>query len=227
MNSQAGDRPDVNSVLDCQTAYWDRVAAEKRFTLPFNKKKFRNLVDIEGKVLDLGCGYGRICEIIYGLGYRKVIGLDIAAKMISRGRKQHPHLDLRVLNPGQWPGRPASFDAVVLFAVLTCIPTNKGQQTLLGQIAHVLRPGGILYLSDFWLQQDDRNLDRYSAYEQKYGIYGVFELPEGVVLRQHDRAWMDALLSRFDTIALEDIAATTMNGHHSLGFQYVGRKGGD
>ena len=79
-------------------------------------------LDLRGKtLLDFGCGYGRICEIMDGLGYRKIIGLDIAAKMITRGRKRNPHLDLRVLNPGQWPGRPECFDAVVLFAVLTCI----------------------------------------------------------------------------------------------------------
>lgn len=211
--------------LDNQTAYWDRVAEEKNFTLPFNKKRFGNLVDLEAKVLDFGCGYGRTCEILDGLGYRKTTGLDIAEKMIDRGRKRNPHLDLRVLNPSQWPGRPAFYDAVVLFAVLTCIPTNIGQETLLEQIAHVLRPGGILYISDFWLQEDDRNLNRYRVFEQKYGTYGVFELPEGVVLRHHDRAWVHALLSRFDTVVLEDIETITMNGHHTHGFQYFGRKG--
>lgn len=214
----------MNNILDNQTAYWDRVAEEKNFTLPFNKKKFRDLVNIEGKVLDLGCGYGRICEIMVGLGYRNIIGLDTAARMITRGLKRNPDLDLRVLNPGQWPGRPESLDAVVLFAVLTCIPTDRGQKKLLEQIAYALRPGGILYMSDFWLQEDERNLDRYRAFEQKYGAYGVFELPEGVVLRHHDRARMDALLSMFDKVALEDMEVTTMNGHHSLGFQYFGRK---
>jgi len=144
--------------------------------------------------------------------------------MINRGRKRNPQLDLRVLNPGRWPGRPESFDAVVLFAVLTCIPTNTGQKTLLEQIGHVLRPGGILYMSDFWLQEDDRNLERYRVFEQKYDSFGVFELPDGAVLRHHDRAWIHALLSRFNTVALEDIEVTTMNGHRSLGFQYFGRK---
>ena len=214
----------MDNVLDGQTAYWDRVAEEKNFTLPFNEKQFSRLVDLEGEVLDFGCGYGRICDIMDGLGYRKIIGLDLATKMINRGRKRNPQLDLRVLNPGRWPGRPESFDAVVLFAVLTCIPTNTGQKTLLEQIGHVLRPGGILYMSDFWLQEDDRNLERYRVFEQKYDSFGVFELPDGAVLRHHDRAWIHALLSRFNTVALEDIEVTTMNGHRSLGFQYFGRK---
>jgi SAM-dependent methyltransferase len=200
------------------------VAKEKNFTLPFNKKTFRSLVDSEGDVLDFGCGYGRICEILDGLGYRKTIGLDISEKMIVRGRKRYPHLDLRVLTPERWIGPSESYDAVVLFAVLTCIPTHTGQTTLLEQIAHVLRPGGILYISDFWLQEDDRNLERYRAFEQKYGSFGVFELPDGAVLRHHDRAWVRSLLSRFDTVAQKDIDVITMNGHRSLGFQYFGRK---
>ena len=224
MTRQAGNKRDLDGILDSQSAYWDRVADKKNFTLPFNTETFRSLVDLKARVLDFGCGYGRICEILDGLGYRKTIGLDTAEKMIDRGKKQCPHLDLRVLNPGQWPGPPESFDAVVLFAVLTCIPTNRGQKTLMEQIAHVLRPGGILYMSDFWLQEDDRNIKRYRAFEEKYGTYGVFELDEGVVLRHHDRAWVRSLLTRFTMIAQEDIEVTTMNGHQSLGFQYFGRK---
>ena len=216
----------MSDSLDNQAAYWDRVAEEKEFTLPFNTIKFKGLVGFEEKVIDFGCGYGRICEIMNVLGYRNIIGLDMAAKMITRGRKRNPHLDLRVLNPVRWPGHSDSIDAVVLFAVLTCIPTDTGQKHLLDQIAHVLRPGGILYISDFWLQEDDRNLNRYRAFEQKYRTYGVFELPEGVVLRHHERGWVDTLLSGFETVALEDIEVTTMNGHRSLGFQYFGRKAG-
>ena len=79
-------------------------------------------------------------------------------------------------------------------------------------------------MSDFWLQEDGRNIKRYRAFEEKYGTYGVFELDEGVVLRHHDRAWVRSLLTRFTMIAQEDIEVTTMNGHQSLGFQYIGRK---
>ena len=206
-----------------QTAYWDGVSNTKTFTHPLHAALFKRLVPREAKVIDIGCGYGRTCNTLYDLGYRHLLGLDISRKMVARGRTVYPHLALDALTPDAWSAHAESVDAVILFAVLTCIPTNNGQTALMDNIAAILKPGGIVYISDYWLQADDRNRERYRAFEEKYGIYGVFELPEGAVVRHHDRAWMEELLSRFDTVVLEDVEVTTMNGHHSLGFQYVGR----
>jgi SAM-dependent methyltransferase len=200
------------------------VAAEKIFTHPFNAAQFKSFVPAEARIIDLGCGYGRTCNLLYDQGYRNVLGLDISREMVARGRKAYPHLDLRELTPETWASHVDSADAVILFAVLTCIPLNNAQTALLDNITTTLKAGGIVYISDYWLQADSRNLERYETYEETYGIYRVFELPEGAVVRHHDRAWVKSLLSRFETLAMEDIEVTTMNGHHSLGFQYVGRK---
>lgn len=214
--------------LDKQTAYWDSVAGEKTFTHPLNAVVFKQLVPREATVIDIGCGYGRTCNALYELGYRNLLGLDISRRMVAHGRTAYPHLKLEALTPGTGSAHAESADAVILFAVLTCIPTNNGQTALMDKVAFILKPGGIVYISDYWLQKDDRNLDRYGAFEDKYGTYGVFELPGGAVVRHHDRTWVQSLLSRFDALALEDITVTTMNGHRSLGFQFFGRKkGGD
>ena len=63
-------------------------------------------------------------------------------------------------------------------------------------------------------------------FKDKYGIYGVFELPEGTIVRHHDKDWILSLLRDFITVDLFDIEVTTMNGNTSLGFQYFGRKRG-
>lgn len=214
----------MNDSIDNQAAYWDGVAAVKTFTHPLNVAVFEQLVPGEAKIVDIGCGYGRTCNTLYERGYRNLLGLDISRKMVARGRTAYPHLDLRALTPETWKIHAESVDAVILFAVLTCIPTNSAQTALVDNITTILKPGGIVYISDYWLQEDDRNRERYRAFAATYGIYGVFKLPEGAVVRHHDRAWVQALLSRFDAIALEDIAVITMNGHHSRGFQYFGRK---
>lgn len=200
------------------------MAGAKTFTHPLNIELFTKLVSMEAVVIDIGCGYGRTCSTLVDLGYQNVLGLDISREMVARGRKAFPHLDLRELTPGTWAAHAESADAVMLFAVLTCIPTDNGQTALMDKIAAILKPGGLVYISDYWLQTDDRNLERYRAYEEKYGIYGVFELPEGAVVRHHDRAWMNMLLTGFDKIAMADIEVITMNGHHSGGFQYFGQK---
>ncbi|WP_407940756.1 class I SAM-dependent methyltransferase [Nonomuraea antri] len=65
-------------------------------------------------------------------GFSDVSGVDLSPALISRGRQLHPDLRLAVLeSPPSLPYPPTSFDVVLLFAVLTCIPdtTNSGHSS--------------------------------------------------------------------------------------------------
>lgn len=50
------------------------------------------------------------------------------------------------------------------------------------------------------------------------------ELPEGAVLRHHSEDWIHELLSDFRGVKYERLTFTTMNGHTSNGFYYLGEK---
>jgi hypothetical protein len=58
----------------------------------------------------------------------------------------------------------------------------------------------------------------------KYGTYGVFELPEGVVLRHQEPRALEALTAGYETVALDHTVVETMNGHRASGFQWLGTK---
>ena len=106
--------------------------------------------------------------------------------MIAAARQKYPAISFEVLNDFKDVGlADGSVDAVLLFAVLTSVPTNGGQRAILAETSRVMRPGGILYISDMWLQKDARNLERYVDGEKKHGVYGVFDLSEGVTVRVH------------------------------------------
>jgi len=117
-----------------------------------------------------------------------------------------------------------SVDATFLFSVLTCVPSDYGQRSIIQEISRVLRRGGLLYISDLWLQSDLRNVERYERGQAKYGMYGVFDLPEGVTVRHHDRRWIETLTSKYELLALDEIEVQTMNGNLARGFQWFGRK---
>jgi len=119
-----------------------------------------------------------------------------------------------------------SCDAVILFAVLTCIVNDKEQAALLKEIERVLKPNGILYINDFLLNTDERNIERYKSFQDKYQKYGVFELPEGAVVRHHDIKWVEQCVQLFDKLILNQVVYTTMNGNKSNGYYYLGRKRG-
>lgn len=206
-----------------QNEYWNSVSEKKEFTTPFQAEAFSKFVKRESRILDIGCGYGRTLDELYHNGYRNLIGLDFSSGMIERGKQQFPYLDLRVKENDTIALPDGSVDAVILFAVLTCIQTNEEQEQLLREIKRVLKPQGILYVNDFLLNTDERNLSRYEKFKEVYGTYGVFELPEGAVCRHHDEAWIKQLLGDFSELEYSHLTFTTMNGNKSNGFYFIGK----
>ena len=212
------------SELDRQVSYWDAVATEKTFTHPVDVARLREVTKEDARILDYGCGYGRTCAELASLGYRHVTGVDMSREMIARGHAQFPELDLRLHAETALPFAPAMFDVCILFAVLTCIPSDDGQRALVADLYRVLRPGGILYVSDYPIQEDERNQARYHEFEREYGTFGVFRLPDGGVVRHHGMDWVHELLAAFTPAVESVLAVPTMNGNPAKVFQIFARK---
>lgn len=176
----------------------------------------------ESRILDFGCGYGRSLGELFGSGYRNLIGFDFSPAMIAAARARFSEIAFYELQSSTIPLPDSSVDGTLLFSVLTCVPTDDGQRAIVSELRRVLRPGGLLYISDLWLQHDERNLSRYARDEAKYGTYGVFDLPEGVTVRHHDPKWIESLTSDFETVALDHIEVVTMNGNPAKAFQWFG-----
>lgn len=136
----------------------------------------------------------------------------------------HPYLNLRKIVRGSLPYSNASFHAVILIAVLTCIPQTGEQRRLLAEIRRILKDDGILYAADFLLNRDRRNVERYEKYRSRHEDYGVFETPGGGVFRHHSREHVEIVTAEFEKLTFEAETYTTMNGHESRGFTYIGRK---
>ncbi|MFC7262734.1 class I SAM-dependent methyltransferase [Streptomyces lutosisoli] len=212
------------SDLDSQTAYWDAAAATKRFTHPLHTP-WLDGVGPSAAILDYGCGYGRTLEELERQGFGNLSGVDTSPGMITRARSLHPAMRFAVLDtPPTLAWADASVDVVVLFAVLTCIPSDEAQRRLIAELHRVLKPGALLYLSDLPLQDDRRNRERYTRFAEQYGAYGVFETSDGAVCRHHATDWFTSLLAAFETVDTRRTTVNTMNGHESAGLQILARK---
>lgn len=214
--------------LDRQLDYWNRVGPRKSFGHPVNFERLKQWLSSGSRILDVGCGYGRALGLLFDRGYLNLIGCDLAPAMVDMARERSPAIDFaEISSPPHLPLADASVDATLLFTVLTCVPTDQGQQAIVEEVGRVLRPGGLFYISDLWLQTDERNRERYVRDEPKYGTYGVFDLPEGVTVRHHDPSWIATLTRDFDALALDHINIQTMNGHPAKCFQWFGLKRSD
>lgn len=208
--------------LDSQFEYWNTAGAQKSFAHPLNLQRLSQWISPGSRILDYGCGYGRCLGELLNAGYSNLIGFDFSPAMIAAASARFPGITFQAVQSSTIPLPDASVDAALLFSVLTCMPTNDGQRTLVGELHRVLKPRGLLYISDLWLQTDERNLIRYVRDEQKYGVYGVFDLPEGVTVRHHDPEWIETLTKDFDVLSLDQIEVRTMNGNPAKAFQWLG-----
>jgi len=196
-----------------ETPFWNQAAGTKKFTHPLHHARLANGLSRTAHILDFGCGQGRLCAELMELGFRNVVGADSSPEMIRAAQRVCPDFSFVVNEGARLPFAPGSFDAILLFAVLTCIPDDAAQKTLLAEFKRILRPGGLLLISDYPLQTDARNQERYAKFSQEPGGYGSFRLPEGTLLRHHRREWFSELLADFEIEEFVELDAMTMNGN--------------
>ena len=210
-----------------RVGYWDEVAATACFTHPLDTSWIEEHAEPDKPVLDYGCGYGRMLTAVERLGFTELHGVDPSAAMIERARLACPNANLSTLKPGEAATHldSSSIGLTLLVAVLTCIPDSDEQRAIVDEVERVLIPGGFLYVSDFLLQKDTRNLGRYTRFESAGHPYGVFEIDDGrATMRHHDGAYFADLFSRFRLVAREEFELETMKGNPAVGTRFMLRK---
>lgn len=98
------------------------------------------------RVLDVGCGTGRLMAKVDAPG-RRIVGVDISPGMIARARKRNDASSRCEFIAGdflQLPLPEATFDCVVSAAALHHMPADR----VLVKMGAMLRPGGRLIIQD-------------------------------------------------------------------------------
>ncbi|MFI0861813.1 class I SAM-dependent methyltransferase [Streptomyces smyrnaeus] len=226
----AGARPDVHGS-------WEADGATKTFTHSLDPDLLAAHVPPTARVLDHGCGYGRLTARLGELGYSHVVGVDPSRAMIERGLRENPRLALHHQCELPLPDRDGAYDAVLLLAVLTCVPDDAAQGATPAELARVLRPGGVLYVSEVPLQRDARNVARYEQHQQiaphspggtarpKAGG-GTFTTEDGGLFRHLPADRLRALPDDHGFAVAEERTGTapTLNGHVAECLQLVARR---
>jgi SAM-dependent methyltransferase len=105
----------------------------------FHRDRFLELLPPPGgKLLDVGCGEGRLPRDLKALGY-DVIGIDASPSMIAAARDADPDGDYRVADGAAIPLPDACMHIVTAFMTLHDIDDMHGA---VREIARVLAPGG-------------------------------------------------------------------------------------
>ena len=109
-----------------------------------------------GRILDFGCGCGRVLRHWRDLEHVEIYGTDYQQRLIDECRQVVPfvHLSVNGLEP-PLPFADASFDLVYSFSVFTHLDERQ-QLAWRDEIRRVLKPGGVLVMSTQGLPYMDR-----------------------------------------------------------------------
>lgn len=133
--------------------YADRERADAYAQLEFAGTYFLAFRDLPSLIrkhvtgrtaLDFGCGTGRSTRFLRDLGF-DVLGVDIAAEMLERARRQDPGGRYELVGDGDLSRlAKGSFDLILAAFTFDNIPTVEHKQDLLRTLASLLTPTGRL-----------------------------------------------------------------------------------
>lgn len=130
-----------------------------------------SLMPVGPRVLDAGCGTGRVAIELARRGY-DVVGVDLDASMLGVARERAPGLqwlqaDLATLDLDVGP-----FDLVLLAGNVMIFLTPGTEASVVARLGTVLRPGGLL-IAGFSLLPDRLDLPAYDAAAVAAGLEPV------------------------------------------------------
>jgi SAM-dependent methyltransferase len=107
---------------------------------------FGNYLEAGDRVLDIGCGNGRYCDLIKSKG-SFYTGLDNSEKLIETAKKIHPWADF-VLGEGLvLPFPDDHFNRIFAIAFLHHIPSKELRLKFFSEAKRALLPGGLLIIT--------------------------------------------------------------------------------
>jgi len=102
------------------------------------------------RILDLGCGSGRLLEILRDKNI-DYFGIDFSEKLIEIAKRNYPSFKFQVANVLSLPFPNNFFDKIFSIRVLIHIPSKEFQLQFLNEAKRVLKPGGLLILTVWYL----------------------------------------------------------------------------
>lgn len=132
---------------------------------------FASLVRDGSSILDVGCGNGRLLDLLV---HRSVqyTGVDVSARLVDIARLRYPsmHHQFVVGDILALPFPDSSFDAIAAISVLHHIPSAAFRQQAVAECYRVLKPGGLCFVTN-WNQFQPSLIFKHKTWKAILGIH--------------------------------------------------------
>jgi ubiquinone/menaquinone biosynthesis C-methylase UbiE len=127
--------------------YWNRVEIEKEinsFKKDFNYRLYLKHLPKKGKILEAGCGLGRLLIPLQRIGY-DIEGLDYSREGIGQIKQYEPNIKARVGDVLSLPYSDENFDAYISIGVFSWLLDKFSDG--LKEANRVLKKEGLLFMA--------------------------------------------------------------------------------
>lgn len=127
-------------------------------------QKFFNYIKDNDKVLDLGCGNGRLLDSLEKKNINYV-GVDNNYNLLRQARRKFPEYYFEVQDMLDLNFIERSFDAVLCVAVLNHLPSSQIQLQVLKNLKKFMKPDAYLLMSNWNLYnvKNKKNIENFTA----------------------------------------------------------------
>ncbi len=186
---------------------WNKIAEEVNFNLEVDIDRFRKNIPYDSKVLDFGCGYGRVSNLLLDSAYKHIVGIDSSVNMIERGKREFPDLHLDLLEGEVLPYPDNNFDAIVACGVFTCITSHDIRNKQINELYRALKPEGLLHMVEFCSKPSK-----------------LFTASIGVPMLHSTPLELKELAGKFQVVSEEVKSTNTMGGNNADYYSLFARK---
>jgi ubiquinone/menaquinone biosynthesis C-methylase UbiE len=172
----------AHKIIDENRQTYDKVAdkfEQTRKKYNYDAGGLKEYVKQKEKVLDLGCGSGRMFEMFAEKNV-DYIGVDFSERLIEIAKRKYGNFfqQANILN---LPFSDGNFDSVWSIAVLHHIPSIELRKRVLSEIKRVLRPNGRVIVTCWRIKSLFRK-DLFIPFNGQKRYYHVFSKREMVKL---------------------------------------------